>query len=305
MFYIKSAEKKVKYLGYLLEKLYFCIRKYIIYILIRHRYMKFSVITVNYNNHDGLRQTMKSVVDQTCCDFEYIVIDGGSTDGSVEVIKEYSSYVHYWVSEPDFGIYHAMNKGVAQAHGDYCLFLNSGDFFQNDMVLELVGKLAIGEDLLVGKVISSKDGTDLFLPPQRDISLYYLYSSTLPHQGTFIKTNLLRKYPYREDLKIVSDWAFFLEVIIFQQCSIIFLDLVVAVFDTEGLSTSSPKEMWKEKEKVLNTLFPTRVLKDYELMKESECLTQFLTPQLREHYTIDKLLYKLGRVLIKLKIKCR
>ncbi len=265
--------------------------------------MKFSVITINFNNHEGLRRTMQSVVNQTYRDFEYVVIDGGSTDGSTEVIKEYSNNVHYWVSEPDHGIYHAMNKGVVQAHGDYCLFLNSGDFFQNDKVLETVGGFALAEDLLVGKVISAKDGTNLFLPPKREISLYYLYSSTLPHQGTFIKTNLLRKYPYREDLKIVSDWAFFIEVIIFQHCSIKFLNHIVAVFDTEGLSTSSSKEMWKEKEKVLNALFPTRVLKDYELMKQSECLTQMLTPQLRVYYTLDKILYKLGGLLIKLEIR--
>jgi glycosyltransferase involved in cell wall biosynthesis len=89
--------------------------------------MKLSVITINYNNAIGLRKTIESVVNQTFRDYEYIIIDGGSTDGSVDVIKEYADKIDYWVSEPDKGIYNAMNKGVAAAHGEYTNFLNSGD----------------------------------------------------------------------------------------------------------------------------------------------------------------------------------
>ena len=84
---------------------------------------KFSIITINYNNKEGLRKTIESVVGQSFRDFEYIIIDGGSTDGSIEVIKEYAGKVDYWVSEPDKGIYHAMNKGVLQAHGEYLNFM--------------------------------------------------------------------------------------------------------------------------------------------------------------------------------------
>ena len=93
--------------------------------------MLFSIITINYNNSEGLRQTIDSVVSQTYHEYEYIVIDGGSTDGSVDIIGFFSDKVDYWVSEKDRGIYHAMNKGVAQAHGDYCIFMNSGDSFYN------------------------------------------------------------------------------------------------------------------------------------------------------------------------------
>ena len=80
--------------------------------------MKYSIITVNYNNKDGLRKTIESVIHQTFRDFEFIVIDGGSTDGSAEVLKEYDAQIDYWVSEPDKGVYYAMNKGTRQAHGD-------------------------------------------------------------------------------------------------------------------------------------------------------------------------------------------
>ena len=86
--------------------------------------MKYSVITINYNNKEGLHHTIKSVLGQICDDYEFIIIDGGSTDGSAEVIKEYVEKVDYWVSEKDKGIYHAMNKGVIQANGDYCIFMN-------------------------------------------------------------------------------------------------------------------------------------------------------------------------------------
>ena len=83
--------------------------------------MKLSVITINYNNRDGLKKTIESVVNQTYKDFEYIIIDGGSTDGSVEVLKEYSDKIDYWVSEPDKGIYNAMNKGIDIAKGEYVM----------------------------------------------------------------------------------------------------------------------------------------------------------------------------------------
>lgn len=259
-----------------------------------------SVITINYNNKEGLHQTIKSVMEQISDDYEYIIIDGGSTDGSVELIKEYSERINYWVSERDKGIYHAMNKGVAQAHGDYCLFLNSSDFFCNDTVLNKIQDLGCNEDIIVGKVISQDGQLPLFQPPSRELSLYYLYSGTVPHQGAFIKTDLLRRIPYDENLRIVSDWKFFVESIILNNCSIRYVDEYVAMFDTTGVSTSNPDKMWKEKEQVLIELFPPRVLSDYLHMKSSECLTQTLTPLLRQHYRVDRLLYKLGSLLLNL-----
>ncbi len=261
--------------------------------------MKYSVITINYNNVDGLRKTIESVVAQTFNDYEYIVIDGGSTDDSVSVIKEYSDEINYWVSEPDGGIYNAMNKGVAHAHGDYCIFMNSGDCFYNAKVLELFSSYNMQEDIVVGKLVSARNGNVLFAPPQREISLYYLYSGTVPHQSSFIKTELLRLYPYDENLKIVSDWKFFVQAIVMHNCSVRYIDDVVAKFDTEGLSTSNPDKMWREKEQVLTSMFPSRVLADYKTMKNSECLTQTLSCHLRQHYTIDKFVCCIGRFFLK------
>ena len=273
---------------------------FFLYFCHKNRRMTFSVITINYNNADGLRRTIESVVRQTSVDYEYIVIDGGSMDGSLDVIKEYDSSISYWISERDNGIYHAMNKGVAQAHGDYCIFMNSGDCFYDNEVLVGFFQECDGHDIVIGKVISKSKKRVLFTPPSRELSFYYLYSGTMPHQGSFIKTDLLRKYPYDESLHIVSDWKFFVQTIVFHNCSVEYVDKLVAVFDEEGVSTSNPDKMWKEKEQVLRSLFPSRVLADYQKMKSSECLTQMLTPQLRRHYRIDKFIYRMAKLLLKL-----
>ena len=110
--------------------------------------MKYSIITINYNNADGLRRTIESVVSQTYADYEYLIIDGGSTDGSVNAIKEYEDKISYWVSEKDGGIYNAMNKGVKVAHGEYLIFMNSGDVFYNDRVIERIESSQRTDDII-------------------------------------------------------------------------------------------------------------------------------------------------------------
>ena len=119
---------------------------------------KLSIITINRNNAAGLRKTIESVVSQTYTDFEYIIIDGASTDGSVEVIKEYAEATLpcgeglgerlYWVSEPDKGIYNAMNKGILKAQGEYLLFLNSGDWLVDKDVIKSFIDLNIINDIV-------------------------------------------------------------------------------------------------------------------------------------------------------------
>ena len=261
--------------------------------------MLFSIITINYNNAEGLRQTINSVVCQTNRDFEFIVIDGGSTDESVNIIRSFSDKIDYWVSEKDRGIYHAMNKGVTQAHGVYCIFMNSGDCFYDQKVLNNILATHADEDIIVGKVVIDESDHIISPPPKGEFTMYHLYSGSIPHQGSFIRTELLRKYPYDEELRISSDWKFFVQTLIFDNCSIRYLDEYVARYDTEGLSSNNPKLMRKEKEEVMSALFPSRILADYRKMKSSECLTQTLTPQLRIHYSIDKFLFRFGKMILK------
>lgn len=246
---------------------------------------------------DGLRKTIQSVVSQTSKDYQYIIIDGGSTDGSIDVIKQYSDRIHYWVSEKDKGIYNAMNKGIAQANGDYCIFMNSGDIFYDENVLDKVIKKGCTDDIFVGVTLT--DNNKVMSPnPTREISLYHLYSGAISHQASFISTGKLRNNPYDENLKIVSDWKFFVQEIIINNCSFSFIDEIIAVYDTTGVSSTNSEKMLMEKKKVLNELFPPRIIADYQFMKSSECLTQTLTPKLRISYRIDRFLFHLGRIML-------
>lgn len=226
--------------------------------------MKYSIITINFNNKDGLRKTIESVVNQTYKDFEYIIIDGGSTDGSVEVIKEYADKIDYWVSEPDKGIYNAMNKGILQAHGEYLNFMNSGDCFHNETVLCHVDKFS-AFDIFVGRVSNldaNGDYQSLNIEAKR-ISMFHFYISTFPHQGCFIKHTLFKEFLYDETLKIVGDWKFFVECVVFQNCKVLQSSIIVADCEYRGASNNFSM-LLEEKEKVLRNIMPYGIYKDYE-----------------------------------------
>ena len=221
--------------------------------------MRFSIITINFNNKDGLKRTINSVLCQTCIDYEFIIIDGGSTDGSVEVIKENESQITYWVSEKDNGVYHAMNKGVAQAHGDYCIFMNSGDCFHSPDALSSV--LNYQEDIICGQVSTFPSGHH-----KPTISLVDLLRISLPHQAMFIKRDLLIKHPYDEEYKILSDWKFCIENLVIDNCSFRNIEVVIADYESGGISSNSNGLLAKERADILRELFPARILVDYERM---------------------------------------
>lgn len=230
-------------------------------IFAKKKQMKYSVITINYNNREGLKHTIESVVCQTYTDFEFIIIDGGSTDGSVDIIKKYSANIDYWVSEKDHGVYHAMNKGVAHAQGDYCIFMNSGDYFHSPTVLEAIKDFH--EDIICGKVIKGNDTTESGLT-KTSITLVDLMRASLPHQAMCIKRELLIKHPYDEQYKILSDWKFSIEAIIFDNCTFRNIDVIVADYDTNGISSNSRGLLPKEREQILKKMFPPRIIADYE-----------------------------------------
>ena len=223
--------------------------------------MRYSIVTINYNNKDGLNKTIKSIIGQSCTDYEYIIIDGGSTDGSVDIINEYNAHISYWVSEKDYGVYHAMNKGVVQAHGEYLIFMNSGDCFHAPDVLHAVAQYH--EDIICGKVFKG----DSPIPSghnRPEISLKDLMRGSLPHQAMFIRKELLVKHPYDENYKIVSDWKFCLETMILDNCSFRNIDDIIADYDTSGISTNSNGLLPKEKDMIIKELFPPRIITDYK-----------------------------------------
>jgi glycosyltransferase involved in cell wall biosynthesis len=227
---------------------------------------KLSIITVNRNNAPGLRKTIESVFSQRFTDYEYIIIDGGSTDGSVEVIKEFEDKITYWVSEPDKGIYNAMNKGVLKSKGEYLQFLNSGDWLVDDNILRQIFTLDKKADILYGNYIMWYNDIDEKLLSFKDVTvnLQFLYEYSLGHPSSFIKRKLFEGELYDENLTIVSDWKFFLKKIAFDSRSVEYLDYPIAYFNMSGLSESNEMKQMiiKERQEVLLSLFPTMVLSD-------------------------------------------
>lgn len=230
--------------------------------------MKLSIITINLNNREGLKKTIDSVYGQTFEDFEYIVIDGGSTDGSREMIEQHADRFAYWVSEPDRGVYNAMNKGIREAKGDYLLFLNSGDFLIEEDVLGKVFGRELSADIVNARCNVSDKGKVVWTSPYLpQVTLKALYSVGLPHQSTFIKRTLFDQFGlYREDFKYNSDIAFWYKAIVFGGATTYGIDVITTDYDQNGISgTQSESETYKkEMQEILSEGFLPRVLPDYE-----------------------------------------
>ena len=199
---------------------------------------KLSIVTINYNNSDGLKKTIESVLSQTFENFEFIIIDGGSTDGSIESIREFENNIDYWVSEKDNGIYNAMNKGMRVANGEYFFFLNSGDFFVGDDILEKVIPYLDGTDIVYGDLLIAETNARWIKKYDHTICFFYFTYDTLPHQGSFISRNILSKFnlSFSESLKIASDWKFFLDAICKYDATLKYLNFLISEYNTFGLS---------------------------------------------------------------------
>jgi glycosyltransferase involved in cell wall biosynthesis len=200
---------------------------------------KLSIITINFNNLQGLQRTVESVVNQTWQEFEYIVIDGGSTDGSAEYIASQKDAVSYWISEPDSGIYNAMNKGIAKSTGEFLLFLNSGDHFYTPNILLENHRHLKNYDLIYFDIIHVGQAFSKVVSYPSELVFSDLFFDTLPHQATFIKRSLFDNFGlYDESLKIVSDWKFFILAIFKHHCSYYKVNRTLVVFYLDGLSYS-------------------------------------------------------------------
>lgn len=220
-----------------------------------------SIITVNLDDKSGLSRTVESIKNQNFQDFEFIIIDGGSKDESLEVIKENETLINYWVSEKDSGIYNAMNKGINKASGKYILFLNSGDYLLSKDALSIDFK-TITQDIVYGHLTHNNNNVLNTSAYKDNIDLGFFFESTLPHGSTFIKRELFLNYGlYKTDYIIVSDWIFFLERIVIDSCSTLNLNKAVSVFTLGGISTRPEnKDLVKqERDRYLNTIMPSFV----------------------------------------------
>lgn len=230
-----------------------------------------SIITINYNNASGLARTIESVINQSDINYEYILIDGGSTDTSKQIIEQYSSKLDFWISEKDNGIYHAMNKGIRQAHGKYLLFLNSGDYLEPDILKEIEKELT-GEDIIYGDLyFIIKEERYLVEYPQI-LTASHLISPgfSLPHPASFIKKELFSDTLYNENYKIVSDWEFFIKSIIFRNCTTKHLNIGISNYLDGGISSNELELCDKERKRVLDELFPAKIQNDLQRLFQLE-----------------------------------
>ena len=235
--------------------------------------MKLSIITVNLNNQDGLLRTAQSIVGQSFRDFEWLVIDGGSTDGSQEIMSQFSAHIAWSVSEPDGGIYEAMNKGLAKASGDYVQFLNSGDSFIDRDVLESVFADNHLADVNYGDQWCVLDGS--IIEKRRypeTMDLRFLFRAPLGHQASFIKTSLAKANPYRVKYTISADRAFFIDLYL-SGASFHYLNFPIVYFDTEGIGSNvnTIEQRRDQLQQIKRDLLPAPAVKDFEkLMADAD-----------------------------------
>ena len=268
--------------------------------------MILSIITINRNNATGLEKTMHSVLSQSQKDYEYVVVDGASTDNSVDVIQRLAEDFGErlkWISEPDEGIYNAMNKGIGMASGDYLQFLNSGDCLVADNVLEKVYDALEHKGyppILYGNMLKSMSGGKFYRDKGfagKDISFLDFYSGSLNHSSAFIRKDLFKKYGfYDESLQVVSDWKWFLQAIIFGGEKPVYSDLDVSLFDMNGISETNRPLTIKERKGVLDECVNPAILADYrEWIPEIRKMKR-----IRRHPCAYKMVCFLERVLFKI-----
>lgn len=267
--------------------------------------MRLSIVTINRNNAIGLEKTMQSVAVQTFKEFEYIVIDGASTDDSVAVIKKYEPQFSHltWVSEPDSGIYNAMNKGICMASGDYIQILNSADCLAApDVTEKMLGEIekAGYPSILYGNMIkcfpNSRRMVDKCFAGQ-EITMLGMFTGTLNHDPTYIRRALFDKYGYYdESLKVVSDWKWYMQAIILGGEKPQYADIDVTMFDMTGISETNKDLDKAERKQVLEQMFPRTILADYE--KFAFPIDQMR--RLQRHPWAYKMVWFLERCLFKL-----
>lgn len=234
--------------------------------------MTLSIITINFNNLDGLRKTVDSVISQTFTDFEWIVIDGGSCDGSLELIKQHSDHFAYWCSEPDKGIYNAINKGIAHAHGEWLQFLNSGDRLFEDSTIEQVFHANHQGDILYGNaMLLYPDGKIIDKKYPDAVSLNYFKHDVINHQACFFRREVFEGHPYNEGYLIASDWAYCFEAVC-RGLRFEHLNQTIVYYDNGGLSAKWTERQIREREEILEKYIPAQLKPDMEVLDELHSL---------------------------------
>ncbi len=232
-----------------------------------------SIITINYNNAAGLERTLKNITSQDYKNFEYLVIDGGSSDDSSAIIEKYKSGITYSISERDTGIYNAMNKGISKATGEYLLFINSGDELNGASAIKNVIQDLHGSDLITCNLLLITDKSETVKYYPANPTFQYFLSDTFPHPATFIRKNLFKlTNGYDENYKIVSDWAFFMIALFRFNATHKHLDKTLSRFYLDGISSSEQNRslVAKERAHFISEQFSryTELIKDWKEAKK-------------------------------------
>ena len=259
--------------------------------------MRLSVITITYNNLSGLQKTARSVVAQRYADMEWIVVDGGSTDGTPEWLAQVANGglisggagtassgtdegygnlgvkdlgAFRFVSEPDEGVYDAQNKGIGMAKGEFCFFLNAGDSFCRSDVLERLLAEPVEADIVYGnEVVVDAEGKRVgYCKGVENPGFVDLYNSCMKHQATLIRRALFERYgEYDSSLRICADWEWFFRVIGFHdEVSLCYRDVDVSLFENTGLSYHSPELCRRERQEILDRYMSKRLQQDYVVL---------------------------------------
>ena len=225
-----------------------------------------DIVTINLNNREGLERTVESVTSQTFFDkINYIIIDGGSTDGSKEVIESVKNHLFFSCSEEDKGIFNAFNKGIDHLSGDYVLFLNSGDYLLDNKVIERVYD-KLDADIVYGNEVFYKHNNAMVSYTKNNIVITdkckypdelnedFFKRSALPHQSTFVRVDLHKKYKYDENCIICGDWKFLRECIMERGATYKHIEDFISCYNIEGLSAKNFKTFLDEKDKYYKKL---------------------------------------------------
>jgi glycosyltransferase involved in cell wall biosynthesis len=217
-----------------------------------------TVITVVYNSEKQLEQTIQSVINQTYANIEYIVIDGGSTDGSTEIIKKYNDKISKWVSEPDKGIYDGMNKGVLMALGEYVNFMNAGDSFYSDTIIEdLMSRIDSNIDLFYGNIELIKGNQKTGIVKKAGKLKNIKKRMPFCHQAVFVRRRFLLEYPFDLKYRVSADYHFFVNLNLISSINEIYYSNIICFYDIEGVSTGT--RLAKENLQIITKFYPYSV----------------------------------------------
>lgn len=209
--------------------------------------LKITIITASFNSVKTIEQTILSVINQTYKNVEYIIIDGGSNDGTVDIIKKYSDKISYWISEPDNGIFDAINKGFNIATGDYIQVIGSDDALVDDDILSKISMyLSDGIDVLACGRIDVDEINKIQKTFHIDETVYRNFNTdkriilpNVPTEGLFVKREIRKKYMFDANYKMLGDWKLFMQYLYEYKLKIKFIDIPVAYFSLSGLSSTN------------------------------------------------------------------